>query len=168
MVTRVNLIKCQMELFERFIMKSIRILPPTYLLCAIIIMVLLHFLFPIAILFTALWNLVGVVFLILGVLININADNTFRITGTTVKPFAESTYLVTSGLYRFSRNPMYLGFVLVLFGVAILSGSLAPFLVVVIFAVLMDREFISVEEQMLAKKFSGEWGEYKGKVRRWT
>jgi protein-S-isoprenylcysteine O-methyltransferase Ste14 len=113
------------------------------------------------------WNLAGIVLMITGVIINIGADNTFRSTGTTVKPFAESTHLVTSGLYRFSRNPMYFGFVLVLFGLAILLGSLVPFLVVVLFAIHMEREFIAVEEQMLARKFGHEWDEYKGTVRRW-
>ena len=148
-------------------MKNIKFLPPTYLLFAIILMGLLQMVFPVPVVFATPWNLVGILFLILGVLININADNAFRVTGTTVKPFAESTALVTSGLYRFSRNPMYFGFVLVLIGLGILLGSLAPFLVVVLFTILMDREFVAVEEQMLAKKFSGEWREYKAKVRRW-
>ena len=148
-------------------MKKTKFLPPTYLLCTIVLMVLLQFAFPIVVVFATPWNLVGIVFLILGVLVNVFADDTFRVKGTTVKPFAESTYLVTSGLYRFSRNPMYFGFVLVLIGLAILLSSLAPFLVVVIFAILMDREFITIEEQMLAKKFSGEWSAYKGRVRRW-
>jgi len=130
-------------------------------------MALLQFVFSIAIVLTAPWNLVGIVFLILGGFINVYADNAFRVTGTTVKPFAESANLVTSGLYRFSRNPMYPGFVLVLTGLAILLGLLAPILVVVLFTILMDREFIAVEEQMLATKFSGEWSVYKGKVERW-
>jgi protein-S-isoprenylcysteine O-methyltransferase Ste14 len=148
-------------------MKKTKFLPPTHLLCAIVLMVVLQFVFPMVVVLATPWNLVGIVFLILGILINVYANNTFRITGTTVKPFAESTFLVTSGLYRFSRNPMYFGFVLVLIGLAILLGSLAPILVVVLFAILMDREFIPVEEQMLAKKFNGEWSTYKGKVRRW-
>lgn len=146
---------------------SKRILPPTYLLISIILMVLIHFTLPMSMVFAVPWNLAGIVFMIAGVIINIDADNTFRSTGTTVKPFAESTQLVTNGLYRFSRNPMYFGFVLILFGLAILLGSLAPFLVVILFAILMDREFITVEEQRLAKKFNQEWAEYKGRVRRW-
>jgi protein-S-isoprenylcysteine O-methyltransferase Ste14 len=146
---------------------SKRIMPPAYLLISIILMVLLHFIPPVTIVLGATWRLSGIIFLIAGVMINIGADNTFRLTGTTVKPFAESTHLVTSGLYRFSRNPMYFGFVLILFGVAILLGSLAPFAVLLLFVLLMDREFIHIEEQMLGAKFSTEWHEYKKKVRRW-
>lgn len=48
--------------------------------------------------------------------------------GTTVKPFQESTALITDGVFRLSRNPMYLGFVLVLTGIATLLGSLTPWL----------------------------------------
>jgi protein-S-isoprenylcysteine O-methyltransferase Ste14 len=156
-----------MKLLERLIMKNIKFLPPTYLLIAIILMGLLQMLFPITVVFATPWNLVGILFLFMGIMIDIDANKAFRVTGTTVKPFVESTSLVTGGIYRFSRNPMYFGFVLVLIGLGILLGSLAPFLIVVLFTILINREFITVEEQMLAKKFRREWSEYKAKVRRW-
>jgi protein-S-isoprenylcysteine O-methyltransferase Ste14 len=62
---------------------------------------------------------------------------------------------------------MYLGFVLVLIGIAVLLGSLTPWFIVPLFAVLMDRVFISVEEQMLQARFGQAWSEYKAQVRRW-
>jgi protein-S-isoprenylcysteine O-methyltransferase Ste14 len=62
---------------------------------------------------------------------------------------------------------MYLGFVLILVGVAIVLGSLAPFVVIPIFAILMDVVFIQVEERMLEQKFGSAWLEYTRKVRRW-
>jgi protein-S-isoprenylcysteine O-methyltransferase Ste14 len=62
---------------------------------------------------------------------------------------------------------MYLGFVLALIGIAVLLGSLAPFVVIPVIAVLMDRMFIEVEESMLQDKFGPSWLEYKAKVRRW-
>ena len=117
--------------------------------------------------FTPPWNLLGIPLLIVGAMVNVNADNTFRHAGTTLKPFQEATVLVTKGLYRISGNPMYLGFVLVLLGLVVLLGSLSPLLVVVLFGVLMEYEFISVEEKKLAEKFGGEWLDYKGKVPQW-
>jgi protein-S-isoprenylcysteine O-methyltransferase Ste14 len=62
---------------------------------------------------------------------------------------------------------MYLGFVLALIGIAVLLGSLAPFVVIPVFVVLMDRIFIQVEESMLQVKFAQAWLEYKATVRRW-
>jgi protein-S-isoprenylcysteine O-methyltransferase Ste14 len=75
--------------------------------------------------------------------------------------------LVTSGLYRFTRNPMYLGFILILIGTAILLGSLTPFFVVPAFWLLLDRLFINLEEQNLALKFVARWEMYKSRTRRW-
>jgi protein-S-isoprenylcysteine O-methyltransferase Ste14 len=95
------------------------------------------------------------------------ADDLFRKLHTTVKPFEESAVLVTSGPYRLSRNPMYLGFVLILTGTAILLGSLTPFLVIPVYAALIDRVFIQAEERMLARKFGAEWQTYRGETRRW-
>ncbi len=130
-------------------------------------MLLLHFFLPIARIIDAPWNLLGIVILITGAIVNVMADNLFRKSGTTVRPLEESITLVTTGLYRFSRNPMYLGFVLILIGVAVLCGSLTPFFVAALFAALMDREFIALEEKMLARKFGAAWQEYQAKTRRW-
>lgn len=148
-------------------MNKMRILPPTYLLISIFLVVLAHLVVPVTIVFAAPWNLIGIAPLILGIVVNVNADNLFRTAGTTVKPFNESSVLVRNGLYGITRNPMYLGFVLILLGPAVLLGSLTPFLVVILFAILMDRGFISFEERMLEEKFGKEWRDYKGEVRRW-
>ncbi len=61
---------------------------------------------------------------------------------------------------------MYLGFVLILIGVAVVLGSLTPLVVIPIFAIAMDRVFISLEERMLEQKFGKAWLEYKRKARR--
>jgi len=62
---------------------------------------------------------------------------------------------------------MYLGFMLILAGIAVFMGSLTPYAVVVVFAVLMEVVFIRVEERMLEQKFGEAWLAYKAKVRRW-
>jgi protein-S-isoprenylcysteine O-methyltransferase Ste14 len=130
-------------------------------------MVLFHFIIPIIKLIPLPWNLLGLIPLVVGVTLNFIADGAFRRAGTTVKPFQESSALLTDGVYRFSRHPMYLGFVLILIGVATLLGSLTPWVIITIFAVLMEVVFIQVEERMLEEKYGPAWLAYKKKVRRW-
>jgi protein-S-isoprenylcysteine O-methyltransferase Ste14 len=144
-----------------------KILPPNYLLVAMILILLLHFIFPIANVIKIPWNLMGLFPLVLGVALNLIADNAYKRSQTTVKPFLESNALITDGVYRLSRHPMYLGFVLILLGVSLLLRSFSPYIVVILFAILMDIVFIRVEESMLEEKFRQEWKDYKSKIRRW-
>jgi protein-S-isoprenylcysteine O-methyltransferase Ste14 len=148
-------------------MKRQAVLPPTYLWIAIIMMVGIHFLFPVKPIIPFPRDLLGLLPLALGIALNVVADQSFRAAKTTVKPFQESAALITDGVYRISRHPMYLGFVLILLGLAILLGSLFPLLIVPVFAVVMDRVFIVVEERMLGEKFGQAWLDYKGRTRRW-
>jgi len=148
-------------------MQAKKTMPTTYLFISIVVMIVLHFLFPAIRIIPPLWNLLGLVPLALGVMINLVADKAFHKANTTVKPFEESSALITHGVFRASRNPMYLGFVLILIGTAVLMRSLTPYVVVPAFAVLMDRMYITVEERMLAEKFGAEWERYRQSTRRW-
>lgn len=144
-----------------------KVLPPTYLLVAIILVLLLHFTFPVATFVQNPLNLIGLFPLLIGVALNIIADRDFKRYQTTVKPYEESATLLTEGVYRYSRHPMYLGFVLILLGISLLLGSISPYVVVLIFAILMEIVFIRVEEEMLNETFQEEWRQYKSKVRKW-
>jgi protein-S-isoprenylcysteine O-methyltransferase Ste14 len=144
-----------------------RILPPTWLLLAMLLIVLLHFLAPIAHIVRMPWNLLGLLPLGFGLAVTLAADRAFKQRGTTMHPFKEPTQLVTNGAFRFSRNPMYLGFVSILLGMAILLQSLAPFAVAASFAILMGLLFIRVEERNLQESFGEDWVRYKQRVRKW-
>jgi len=122
---------------------------------------------PIARLFDFPWNLFGILFLAAGLVLNIRADSHFKSAETTVKPFQESNALVTSGVFKFSRNPMYVGMALALAGIAILLGTLSPWPIVVIFVVVLDQVFIRKEEVMLSKTFGEDFEQYRQRVRRW-
>jgi protein-S-isoprenylcysteine O-methyltransferase Ste14 len=148
-------------------MKTKPILPTTYVLIALIGMLILHFTLPVVRIIPLPWDLLGLIPLVAGIALNLLADRLFHQAGTTIKPFQESKALITDGVFRFSRHPMYLGFVLILVGVAILLESLTPWVIVPIFAALMEVVFIQVEERMLAEKFGPAWMEYMKKVRRW-
>jgi protein-S-isoprenylcysteine O-methyltransferase Ste14 len=144
-----------------------RVLPPTYLLLSIVAMIALHFLLPCQRVVPFPRTLFGIVPFLIGVVLNLVADRAFKKHQTTVKPFEESTSLITSGVYAICRHPMYLGFVLLLLGIAVFMGSLTPFVVVPLFVILMEVVFIRLEERMMEAKFSEAWLAYKTTVRRW-
>ena len=142
-------------------------MPPTLMLIAMIAMLALHFLMPLAWIIPPFWNLTGLILIVSGLILNLSADKAFHTVRTTVKPFEESSSLVTNGVFRISRNPMYLGFVLILTGIAILLRTLSPYLAIVAFVAVIDMTFVRVEEQMLAEKFGISWKHYQSATRRW-
>ena len=144
-----------------------RVLPPTYLFGAIVLMAFLHFLLPLRVVIVFPWRLIGILPLVAGIGINLAADRAFKERGTTVKPYEASTAFITDGVFRFSRNPMYLGMTASLLGIAILLGTATPFAIVPVFAVASDRVFIVPEERMLEQAFGDEFRQYRNRVRRW-
>jgi protein-S-isoprenylcysteine O-methyltransferase Ste14 len=138
-----------------------------YLFASLATIIVLHLFLPGAKIISAPWNLLGVLLVAVGIVLNLMADKSFKERETSVKPLEESARLVTTGVFRLSRHPMYLGFVLILLGAAVLSGSMTPFLVVLVFLVFMDTVFIRFEEKKLAQTFGDAWLDYTHLVRRW-
>lgn len=107
------------------------------------------------------------VLVIAGLLLDGIAAGTFRRLGTPPEPWKPTTALATGGLYKFSRNPIYVGFGITYAGFALAMDSpvalalLAPCLMVI------DRFVIQREERYLSTKFGAEYQAYQGKVRRW-
>ena len=145
-----------------------RILPPVYFLFAIAVMVLLRFALPVVRWVSWPWNLTGLVPMLIGVALNVVADQQFKRHQTTIKPFQPSSALVTDGGFRFSRNPMYLGMGLILVSLGICLATLPPVIVIPVFAWWMTVQFIAVEEQSLAKQFGQAYIAYRTQVRRWV
>ncbi len=143
------------------------ILPPTYFILAIVLVLALHFLFPIARWIRLPWSLVGAFPVFVGVVLNLVSDRQLKSRGTTVKPFLPSTALVVDGVFGYTRNPMYLGMVLILLGFAVLLGSFTPLLVAPLFGWRMDARFIRREEEDLAAQFGSAFDAYRGRTRRW-
>ena len=148
-------------------MTNKKTLPPTYFIVIIILQVLIHFAFPFLWLLIFPVNLIGVIFIAAGTALNIFADKAMKEANTTVKPFEESSHLLTHGAFKISRNPMYFGMLLILIGVATILGSIIPFILAFIFVRIINRRFILIEEKMLLDKFGNEWLFYKNEVRRW-
>jgi protein-S-isoprenylcysteine O-methyltransferase Ste14 len=147
--------------------KMRRLIPPILFLMCLALMALLRWLRPITTLFPMPWAMLGIVPVFVGLLSGILGAYQFRKAKTVIRPFREASTLVTAGVFRYSRNPMYLGIVLVLIGTWILFGALSPVLGIVIFMVTADRWYIRVEEEMLRQKFGADFDAYRSKVRRW-
>ena len=144
-----------------------RVLPPIYFLLAVALTIAMHFLVPLAVPIPFLWRFVGLLPITAGVVLNIAADRQFKRLGTTVKPLHRSSALATDGVFRWSRNPMYLGMVFIVAGIVLLEGSISPWIVVVALAITLDRVFVVPEEKMLKETFGDAFEQYSQRVRRW-
>lgn len=143
------------------------IFPPIWLLFGLIAVFMLNEWYP-GIRFTGVaGRVIGGAAILAGLLLLVVANGLFTRAGTDVIPFRNVSTLVTHGVYRYSRNPMYLGMVLVLAGCAVTVGAATALAVPVLFAVIIERRFIRAEEQMLRELFPGEYAAYCARVRRW-
>ncbi len=141
--------------------------PPVILLAVILVQIGLHLKLPIASVVPDPLHWSGICFIAVGIIIIGSKAVAFRKAATTIVPFEESSSLVVSGLYRYSRNPMYVGMVVILVGVAILTGSLSPFIGPVLFVPLLNTRVIRHEEVMLEAQFGQAYRDYRSRVRRW-
>ena len=143
------------------------IYPPVWLLLGLISIFALNELYPI-IRFTSLaFQVLGGVVIVVGLLLLVTANGLFVRAGTDVIPFRNVSALVTTGIYRFTRNPMYLGMATVLLGCALTVGVVPALLVPLAFLVIVEVRFIRPEEQMLRELFPQEYPAYCQRVRRW-
>ncbi|WP_201565257.1 isoprenylcysteine carboxylmethyltransferase family protein [Psychrobacter sp. CMS30] len=106
---------------------------------------------------------------VIGMSLGVMGVTQFKKAQTTPNPQAleKVSSLVTSGIYRYSRNPMYLGLVLILLGWAFYLSHFLAFVLLPVFILYMTRFQIQPEEQMMARKFGKTYQAYLNKVRRW-
>ncbi|MYL35166.1 DUF1295 domain-containing protein [Pontibacillus yanchengensis] len=149
-------------------MSNRRLMPPTYFLMYLLLSNVLHFTIPVMTFISFPYNLLGIVLIIIGIGINVWADQLFKKYETTVKPFERSESLTKEGPFVFSRNPMYLGFLSMLVGASLLLGSLTSLVGPLLFIIIINTVFIRYEEQDLEKTFGEEYMKYKQQVRRWV
>jgi protein-S-isoprenylcysteine O-methyltransferase Ste14 len=142
-------------------------MPPRIALIVVIAMVIVHLTLPLAIVTPPPLSYTGVAAVATGVAIIVWARRAFQAAGTPITPFTQSTALLRHGLYRWTRNPMYLGAVLFVSGVALLLGSLTPLLLAIVFFVILQEGFIRHEEHLLEQRFGEEYRNYRRCVRRW-
>jgi protein-S-isoprenylcysteine O-methyltransferase Ste14 len=141
--------------------------PPVVGLMFIVIAYFLGRFTPLPFSAPAILRYFGLALTFLGFLMGIGAFIEFRKARTTQDAHGSAKQLVTSGIYRFTRNPVYLGFLLMVVGLPLNSGLywgivLAPF-----YVFLMNRLIIQHEETYLEKKFGKTYAGYMSRVKRW-
>jgi protein-S-isoprenylcysteine O-methyltransferase Ste14 len=109
----------------------------------------------------------GVILVVIGLAVAFSALGIFRKRSTTTIPFETPTSLVTSGPYRFTRNPMYVGLTLVYLGVAGTRAEIWPVIVLPVMLAYVNFIVIPVEERHLQNAFGDAYADYGARVRRW-
>ena len=143
-------------------------IPPVYFLAALLLMAVLAHLMPIAHLIYVPVRLCGGVIILTGLAITTTGAWTFKHVNTPIRPFEQATTLVITGIYRYTRNPMYFGMLIMLVGYWIALGKLSPVFVIPIFFFVLLEGFVKQEEEFLEKIFGDKYLGYKSSVRRWV
>lgn len=102
-----------------------------------------------------------------GLAVALAAVRRFARAGTRVEPWAPSSAIVSDGVYGFTRNPMYVGMVLVMLGLALIIRSPSSLLLVGLGLIILDRFVVRREEAYLEAKFGDAYRDYRARVRRW-
>ena len=115
------------------------------------------------------WNLLGIIFILNGILIIFTSIFQLKKAKTTISPteLALTSSLVTSGIFQYTRNPIYLGFLVILFGISFILENLSPWIIPFVFYIYITIFQIKPEEKFLYSKFGELYSEYKKKVPRW-
>jgi protein-S-isoprenylcysteine O-methyltransferase Ste14 len=109
----------------------------------------------------------GLFLTFVGFLLGVGAFIEFRRARTTLDPHGSVKQVVTSGVYRFTRNPIYLGFLLMVVGLPLNSGLFWGIIMAPLYMMTMTRLVIEREEAYLEKKFKEQYASYRSRVRRW-
>ena len=148
---------------------ELKIPPPIYALSIAVLMWLLNKYIPIVHFIESPWNKLGLGLIVLAGVFDLWSLFLFLKKHTTFNPMKpeKTTGLVITGLYKISRNPMYVGMLIMLLGFAIWLGSVTPFLVLPLFYFVITAMQIKPEERFLLENFGEEYQTYKDSVRRW-
>jgi len=132
-------------------------------LVLIILNIILHYFIPIKQIIPFPYKYIGIVFFIFGWIPNI----WLGITKSHVPAGETPSKLITSGLFRYSRNPNYFGMFIALIGEAIFLGSLITLIIPILFIIFVYYFNVRFEEMILEKRFGKKYLNYKKRVRRW-
>jgi len=143
------------------------IYPPIWLVIGLVTIFVLSEFAPLARFDSGLATGLGRFAILIGLVLLVHAAGMFRAAETDLVPFKNVTALVTTGGYRVTRNPMYLGMAMVLFGTSLTVGAFAGLFVTPVFMVIIEIRYIRPEEAMLRELFGDDFDAYCRLVRRW-
>jgi protein-S-isoprenylcysteine O-methyltransferase Ste14 len=140
--------------------------PPIIFLCAILLGIALHWAWPLHFVSPNV-RLLGPLVVTCAVVLFLLSYREFCRAGTSVQGSKRSTVIVRTGPYRFSRNPIYLAFVLLVLGLSVWLNNLWLLVTLVPPVAIIVLVVIPREEQFLERNFNGQYSSYKAQVRRW-
>ena len=146
---------------------DVKVPPPVLASLHILVAFMLNKFLPLPVVFPRILVWFGYVLVIIGLGLAFSAANRFMQAHTTIDPQGSVSSIVTNGSYRFTRNPIYLGFTCFLIGFLLLFKSYWGLILSPIFILLMNTLVIQHEEAYLEKKFGETYTSYKSRVRRW-
>ncbi|MEF2072991.1 methyltransferase family protein [Consotaella aegiceratis] len=144
-----------------------RFLPPHLAFLATVLMAIQSTVWPLGRLFAWPHQLVGVLPAAAGLTLLLAAWVPFKRRRLNLIPFNKPDALLAAGLYAWSRNPMYLGFLVMLLGFALLFNDFGCLAIVAVVFVITDRWYVRVEEKAAAAAFGQAYDDYRCRVRRW-
>jgi protein-S-isoprenylcysteine O-methyltransferase Ste14 len=142
-------------------------LPPFIFIAFLGVGVILHNIFPLHFIQGPIRNIVGAIFLAYSVLVASLAIFQMRRAGTNIDVRKPSTTIVSNGIYRYTRNPMYLSMALLLIAVSVLISNIWILILTPVFIIVIQKGVIEREERYLEGKFGTEYTSYKKSTRRW-
>jgi protein-S-isoprenylcysteine O-methyltransferase Ste14 len=140
--------------------------PPIIFLCAILLGIALNWAWPFHFVSSNV-RLLGPLVTACAVVLFLLSYREFRRAGTSVQGSKRSTVIVRTGPYRFSRNPIYLAFILLVLGLSVWLNSLWLLVMLVPPVAIIALLVIPREERFLERNFNGQYSSYKAQVRRW-
>ncbi len=144
-----------------------RIVPPVYFLIAIIVMILLNSFAPVGRWLHYPWRYAGILPVVIGFIPSLGSGDLFRRLGTAPRPGVKANVLVIQGAFRRTKNPMYLGLVVMLTGLSIFLGSFSPLIIIPVIIWILHYKFILQEEKWMENWFGKSCLEYKRKTPGW-
>jgi len=144
-----------------------RILPPSLVLLLLLSILAFRRWLPGPDLLPFPWRWLGVPIALFGIVILMGASREFHAAKTNIRTFDAPGTLVTTGWFRFSRNPMYVGFTLLLVGTATVAGCVFALVPPIVFVLISARIYIPFEEGEMSHAFGGAYETYRRRVRRW-
>ena len=144
-----------------------KLLPPILFLGCLLAALALHLLAPGPHWAPPVLAWSGAVPMLLGLWLLIHASGRFARIGTNIDTFRPPGVLVTDGVFAVTRNPMYLGFVLLLGGLCLLLGTTTPWLPWLVFLAAASVWYIPFEERACSVQFGAAYDDYRRRTRRW-
>ena len=114
------------------------------------------------------YKLIVALSILTGFAVNTWAWLQFRKSDTAVCPTSKTSLIVTHGVYKYSRNPMYLGMLVMLTGASLMMGTIPAMFAPIGFFIIIDKVFIPFEEEKLQNFFGDVYSTYLTQTRRWV